>query len=551
MAAKKQSSSDLELAAGAVLVAGLVYFGTKKGEADTFTIKATAGNNGAISPSGETKVKKGADITFDIIADEGYKVDTVIVDGEAKGAFDDFTFEKVEDNHTIYVSFVKTGSTGGGTDESGVWTLMAMKDYTFLKDASSTAVWTLMATSTMQLLKDAGSTQIWTLMASSMMSVVKDTASTAVWTLMATGSMAVGKYTATPKLSISPVSASQNTTRTITFSGFTPSKSITIKVSGGGYFTATANASGAGAYTIAFGDAPGNYTLVATGADGITASVDFVVTGTTTGGGTTTTVTPSLSITNSPVTQGKSLIFNFKGFKAGASVTISVAGGGSFTATADASGAGTYSFVCNDAAGSHTLIASDAYGHSASASFTVVASSTTTTVTPSLAVTNSPVTQGKSLVFTFKGFKGSVTIAVTGGGSFTATANSTGSGTYSFTCGDSVGAHILTAKDSYGHSASASFTIVADTTTTTTTKPSLSVTNSPVTQNTKLILTFSGFKANATVAIAVTGGGGFNATASSSGGGTYSFTCGDSPGYHTLTAKDSYGNYASAIFKVV
>lgn len=69
------------------------------------TITATAGTNGAISPSGAVSVNYGANQTVTITPDPGYQVADVLVDGVSKGAITTFTFTNVTANHTIAASF--------------------------------------------------------------------------------------------------------------------------------------------------------------------------------------------------------------------------------------------------------------------------------------------------------------------------------------------------------------------------------------------------------------------------------------------------------------
>ena len=74
-----------------------------------YTITATAGDNGSISPSGEVEVTSGGSQEFTITPDEGYEVDKVLVDGEeATLTNGKYTFTNVTSNHTISVSFKKT-----------------------------------------------------------------------------------------------------------------------------------------------------------------------------------------------------------------------------------------------------------------------------------------------------------------------------------------------------------------------------------------------------------------------------------------------------------
>lgn len=86
-----------------------------------YTITASAGKNGSISPEGEQMVKKGEDITFTITPDSGYKISDVIVDGESIGAEESYTFKNVKEAHTIEAVFEKKsdgGSSSGGSSYS-------------------------------------------------------------------------------------------------------------------------------------------------------------------------------------------------------------------------------------------------------------------------------------------------------------------------------------------------------------------------------------------------------------------------------------------------
>ena len=70
-----------------------------------YTIKATAGAGGSISPSGNVSVREGRDQTFTITTDKGYAVANVKIDGESVGAVTSYSFENVRKAHTIAVSF--------------------------------------------------------------------------------------------------------------------------------------------------------------------------------------------------------------------------------------------------------------------------------------------------------------------------------------------------------------------------------------------------------------------------------------------------------------
>jgi hypothetical protein len=66
-----------------------------------YTITASAGANGSISPSGSISVNHGSNQSFTVTANTGYHIDSVIVDGTNQGAISSFTFNNVTVNHTI------------------------------------------------------------------------------------------------------------------------------------------------------------------------------------------------------------------------------------------------------------------------------------------------------------------------------------------------------------------------------------------------------------------------------------------------------------------
>ena len=81
------------------------------------TVKATAGANGSISPSGWTSVREGWDQTFTITPDKGYAVAKVLVDGKSVGAVTSYTFKNVTKDHTIEAVFMKSN----GNPQTGVF----------------------------------------------------------------------------------------------------------------------------------------------------------------------------------------------------------------------------------------------------------------------------------------------------------------------------------------------------------------------------------------------------------------------------------------------
>ena len=78
--------------------------------AQKYTITASAGEGGSITPAGAVSVKEGASQTFAIAAQEGYAIADVLVDSQSVGAVDSYTFENVTANHTIAAVFTRTAS---------------------------------------------------------------------------------------------------------------------------------------------------------------------------------------------------------------------------------------------------------------------------------------------------------------------------------------------------------------------------------------------------------------------------------------------------------
>ena len=90
-----------------------------------YTIKATAGAGGSISPSGNVSVREGRDQTFTITPDKGYAVANVKIDGKSIGAVKSYTFENVSRTHTIEVIFMKAN----GNPQTGVFVDVATGSY--------------------------------------------------------------------------------------------------------------------------------------------------------------------------------------------------------------------------------------------------------------------------------------------------------------------------------------------------------------------------------------------------------------------------------------
>ena len=88
---------------------------------NSFTITASAGPGGTISPSESISVPNGGSQTFTISPDASHAISDVLVDGSSVGAVSSYTFRNVTGDHTIYALFVPgytlsitTSGTGSG-----------------------------------------------------------------------------------------------------------------------------------------------------------------------------------------------------------------------------------------------------------------------------------------------------------------------------------------------------------------------------------------------------------------------------------------------------
>ncbi len=72
----------------------------------TYSINASAGTNGSISPSGATIVNCGTNQTYTITPDTCYQIADVVVDGISQGVVASYTFTNVIVNHTISATFL-------------------------------------------------------------------------------------------------------------------------------------------------------------------------------------------------------------------------------------------------------------------------------------------------------------------------------------------------------------------------------------------------------------------------------------------------------------
>jgi len=89
---------------------------------NTYTITATAGDGGQITPSGAVTVNYGSSQQFVIAPFENYYIADVKIDGKSKSILDSYKFDDVKTNHTIEatfaVAYVKGDVDGDGEVKS-------------------------------------------------------------------------------------------------------------------------------------------------------------------------------------------------------------------------------------------------------------------------------------------------------------------------------------------------------------------------------------------------------------------------------------------------
>ena len=119
-------TTDTEFFADTTVYAHWTYTGSGGGSGYSYyTIKATAGAGGSISPSGNVSVREGRAQTFTITPDKGYAVSNVKIDGKSIGAVKSYTFKNVRRNHAIEVIFTKVN----GNPQTGVFVDVATGSY--------------------------------------------------------------------------------------------------------------------------------------------------------------------------------------------------------------------------------------------------------------------------------------------------------------------------------------------------------------------------------------------------------------------------------------
>lgn len=86
----------------------------------TYTITSTAGTGGSINPAGSIIVSEGSSQTFTITTDIHYRIIDVLIDGISIGPVSNYTFEVIDQNHTIQANIYIDMATGVHNIDIGV-----------------------------------------------------------------------------------------------------------------------------------------------------------------------------------------------------------------------------------------------------------------------------------------------------------------------------------------------------------------------------------------------------------------------------------------------
>jgi len=100
----------------------------------TYTITATSGSNGAVTPAGITTVNAGGSQVYTVTPDPGYHFDTLTVDGNSASltGLNTYTFTNVQASHTISATFaINTYTITATTGANGAVTPAGPVTYSY------------------------------------------------------------------------------------------------------------------------------------------------------------------------------------------------------------------------------------------------------------------------------------------------------------------------------------------------------------------------------------------------------------------------------------
>ncbi len=111
-------NSDVSSRSASLAIAGQVFTVTQDG-LPTYTITASTGAGGSITPAGAITVAQGGSQSVAITSSPGYYIGDVQVDSSSIGAVTSYTFADVAANHSISATFMVTSCTITASANSG------------------------------------------------------------------------------------------------------------------------------------------------------------------------------------------------------------------------------------------------------------------------------------------------------------------------------------------------------------------------------------------------------------------------------------------------
>lgn len=98
---------------------------------NTYTVMASAGSNGTITPSGSVTAQHGSTQTYTITPNAGYAIADLLIDGVSAGALSSYTFTNITASHTIAASFRPLSTLTVSVETSQGRKLTGIKTYLF------------------------------------------------------------------------------------------------------------------------------------------------------------------------------------------------------------------------------------------------------------------------------------------------------------------------------------------------------------------------------------------------------------------------------------
>ncbi|HLP86321.1 MAG TPA: hypothetical protein VK153_00360 [Candidatus Paceibacterota bacterium] len=100
----------LSLILGAVLLVGCEGFPWGENDTPQYRVTASAGEGGQISPNGTIIVDEGSNQSYSVIANPGYNIESVIVNGNSQSLIDNkyFSLKGIYEDYNIEATFKKS-----------------------------------------------------------------------------------------------------------------------------------------------------------------------------------------------------------------------------------------------------------------------------------------------------------------------------------------------------------------------------------------------------------------------------------------------------------